>query len=142
MVVMPPQVKDVMTGEPATVSREASLTTAAALMRDGHMGDVLVAEAGRLTGVLTDRDIVIRTVAEGRDPASVTVGEVCSTDVIAVSPDDDSDHAVRLMREKAVRRLPVVDGGRLVGVVSIGDLAMEKDARSALSDISAAVPNT
>ncbi|MQA95748.1 MAG: CBS domain-containing protein [Streptosporangiales bacterium] len=139
---MPAQVKDVMTGDPTTVSREASLTKAAALMRDGHMGDVLVAESGRLTGVLTDRDIVIRAVAEGRDPASVTVGEVCSTDVVALSPDDDSDHAVRLMRDRAVRRLPVVDNGRIVGIVSIGDMAVEKDERSALSDISAAPPNT
>jgi CBS domain-containing protein len=80
-------------------------------------------------------------VASGRDPKSTTVGEISSGKVTAVTPDDDTDHAVSLMRENALRRLPVLDGGQPVGIVSIGDLAVERDSRSALADISAAPPN-
>lgn len=139
---MAPLVKDVMTGDPATVSPNTPLTEAAAVMRDGHTGDVLIAEGRHLMGVLTDRDIVVRVVAESRDPGSVTVADACSGDLVTLSPNDDSDHAARLMREHAVRRLPVVDDGDLIGIVAIGDLAVEKDEQSALADISAADPNT
>lgn len=139
---MSPQVKDVMTGDPLTVSSNAPLVTAAAMMRDQHVGDVLVVDAGQLTGVLTDRDIVVRVIAESRDPGAITAGDVCSTDVVTVNPDNYSDHAAQLMREHSVRRLPVVMDQNLVGVVSIGDLAVENDERSALADISVAEPNT
>jgi CBS domain-containing protein len=90
---------------------------------------------------LTDRDVVVRAVAEGRDPKSIKVGEIVSEDVATVTPDEPVDKVVSLMREKAIRRVPVVDGGRPVGVVSLGDLAVERDSKSALADISAAEPN-
>lgn len=138
---MAQKVRDIMTGVPVTLERNQSLVDAARMMRDAAIGDVLVTDNGRLIGVLTDRDIVVRAVAEARDPGLTTVGEVCSPQVTTVEPDDDLDTAVRLMREQAIRRLPVVDDGRAVGIVSLGDLAVERDERSALADISAAPPN-
>jgi CBS domain-containing protein len=101
----------------------------------------VVEEEGRAAGILTDRDIVVRAIAEGRDPGSTTVGEVCSSDLTTLTPDQSIDDAVRLMREHDVRRLPVVQDGRPVGIVSLGDLAVELDPDSALADISAAPPN-
>ena len=117
------------------------MRTAATQMRQADIGDVVVLKDGAVCGIVTDRDVVVRAVADGKDPDKTTVGEVCSAQVVAVSPDDNEDDAVRIMREKAVRRLPVVDGGRPVGIVSIGDLAMERDQGSALADISAAPGN-
>ena len=110
-------------------------------MRDEEVRGVLVIQDGKLCGLLTDRDIVVRAVAEGRDPSKTQVGEVASTDVATLAPDQDVGEAIRLMREKHVRRLPVVEGGRPVGIVSLGDLAVERDPDSVLADISAAPPN-
>jgi CBS domain-containing protein len=136
------KVREIMTGAPVSLERNQSLVDAARMMRDAAIGDVLVTDGGRLVGVLTDRDIVVRCLAEARDPGMTTVGECCSSEALAtISPDEDSDNAVRIMRERAVRRLPVVEDGQPVGVISIGDLAVEKDERSALADISAAPPN-
>ena len=117
-------VRDIMTPEPATLEATATVMHAAELMREQDIGDVVVLEDDRLYGILTDRDIVVRVLAERNDPAAVTVGEVCS-------------------REKAIRRLPVVeDDGVVVGIVSLGDLAAARDRKSALGDISTAAPNT
>jgi len=91
--------------------------------------------------LLTDRDITVRVLAESRDPAETQIGEICSTDLVTLAPEDDLAEAVRLVRERAVRRIPVVEAGRPVGVVSIGDLALEQDEGSALADVSAAPPN-
>jgi len=88
------------------------------------------------------RDIVVRTVAEARDPATTTLADICSHALTTVSPTDSIEQAVQLMRAKAIRRLPVVEGGQAVGIVSLGDLAVERDPSSALGDISAAPPNT
>jgi CBS domain-containing protein len=110
-------------------------------MRDGNIGDIIVLEEGSVSGIVTDRDIVVRVIADGRDPGQVPLRDICSTDLTLLSPTDKVSDAVRLMRERAIRRLPVVQEGRPVGVVSIGDLAMERDERSALADISAAPPN-
>lgn len=134
-------VKDLMTPNPVTVPADAPVLDAARRMRDDHIGDVIVQEESQVCGVVTDRDIVVRTIAEGRDPAATTVGDICSREITTVAPDTGADDAVRLMREKAIRRLPVLEGDRPVGVVSIGDLAIERDERSALRDISAAPPN-
>lgn len=90
---------------------------------------------------MTDRDIVVRGIAEGLDPRTNTLDDICSRTLTTVSPDDSIDTAVSLMREKAIRRLPVVKRGRPVGIVSIGDLAIERDRDSALADVSAAPPN-
>ena len=94
-----------------------------------------------MTGIITDRDIVVRAVADGRDPQSTTVRDASSADVVTVTPDQNLDEAVRLMQEHDVRRMPVVQEGRPAGILSLGDLAVERDPESALADISAASPN-
>jgi CBS domain-containing protein len=138
---MPQTVQEIMSPYPVTVPSTSTVREAAAKIRDENVGDVIVVHGDVAVGILTDRDIVVRAVAEGLDPQRVRVGDVCSADVVTVSPDDRVEHAVQIMRERAVRRLPVVEAGRPVGVVSLGDLALERDPNSALSDISAAVPN-
>jgi len=138
----PQSVGDIMTRPPRTIDVTASVMDAATLMREGDFGDVVVLEDGRLCGILTDRDIVVRVLATGDDPSSVRVGDVCSRVLTTVSERDRISDAVRLIRAKAVRRLPVVDDdGKLVGIVSLGDLALARDPKSALGDISAATPN-
>jgi len=115
---------------------------AAQLMRGNDIGDVIVLEGDRLCGILTDRDIVVRALAEGADPERATVGDICSRELTTIEPSASVGQAVRLMREKAIRRLPVTDeSGHVIGIVSIGDVAVERDRRSALADISAAPPN-
>lgn len=135
-------IREVMTSDPVSLDVHASAAEAARRMREVDTGAVLVTQDGHLKGLLTDRDIVVRAIADGRDPSQVEVREICSADVEAVGPDDDVDRVIRLMRERHVRRVPVVEGDRPVGIVSIGDLAIERDERSALADISAAEPNT
>jgi CBS domain-containing protein len=118
------------------------LDDAARRMKDRNIGDVIVLDGAVVCGVVTDRDIVVRAVAEGLDPKSTTLGEICSRELVTVHPDDSVKDAVQLMRAHALRRLPVLDGFNPVGIVSIGDLAIERDAGSALADISSAAPNT
>ncbi|WP_328441876.1 CBS domain-containing protein [Streptomyces sp. NBC_00444] len=136
------QIRDVMSPGAAAVEPMTTVARAARLMREQNIGDVLVAYDCDLFGVLTDRDIVVRTLAEGRDPDTTTVGSVCTRPpVVTLTPDDTTDRAAELMRRHAVRRLPVVErGGCPVGVVSLGDLATADDPRSALADISRAHP--
>jgi PPOX class probable F420-dependent enzyme len=142
-VPMTRRVRDVMSPGALAVEPMTTLERAAHMMREQNVGDVLVAYDCDLFGVLTDRDIVIRAVAEGRDPHTTTAGSVCTRPpVVTLTPDDTTDHAVELMRQYAVRRLPVVEhGGCPVGMVSLGDLAVTEDPHSALSDISRADPN-
>jgi CBS domain-containing protein len=134
-------IREVMTPQPVTLPASASLQAAALLMREHDIGDVLVVDVdgGSVLGVVTDRDLVVRGLAAGEPWASV--GEVCSTAVLAVSPDDEVSDAVRLMTDRSVRRLAVVQDGELVGVVSLGDLASEFDPASALGEISRASAN-
>ena len=94
-----------------------------------------------MRGILTDRDIVVRAVADGLDVTATHAGDVVSRELVLLSPEDTVERAISLMREHAVRRIPVVDGDRPVGIVSIGDLALERDQESALAEISAAPPN-
>lgn len=139
---MAKSIKEVMKSDPITVGAEAPVTEAAKAMRDADIGDVIVLDdSDQVCGILTDRDIAVRLVAEGRDPTQTKLGEVCSDEVIALKPDDSVSDAVRLMSEKAIRRLPVLEGGKAVGIVSLGDLAEAQDPDSALADISAAPPN-
>jgi CBS domain-containing protein len=138
---MAQKIQDVMTPDPVAIPKTAPVTDAAKAMKDQDIGDVIVRDDGQVCGIVTDRDIVVRVLAEGRDPSSTKVGEVCSDQPVTVTPDADVSEAVRIMREKALRRLPVVDGGRPVGIVSLGDLAIEEDPNSALADISEAAPN-
>ena len=135
------QVKEVMTERPVTLDRTASLAEAAQLMRDRDIGDVIVVEGQDVAGIVTDRDIVIRGVADGADPNRTRVGEVVSGELASVGPDDPVEQAITVMREKAVRRIPVLEGGKLVGIVSLGDLAVERDQSSVLADISEEPPN-
>ncbi|MFV0132740.1 CBS domain-containing protein [Streptomyces sp. HMX87] len=135
-------VRDVMTPGVVAVRPDASLVEAAQLMRSQNIGDVVVADGQRVVGVLTDRDITVRVVAEGIDPLSVGVQSVCTPDPLMVAPHDPVSAAVALMREHAVRRLPVVENGLPVGMVSLGDLAEAEDPGSALADISRAEPDT
>ncbi|EKX66323.1 CBS domain-containing protein [Streptomyces ipomoeae] len=139
---MPQHVRDVMTTDLVTVEPQTSVTAVARKMRDENIGAVLVTEGDRLRGLVSDRDLVVRAVAKGGDLEQTTVAGACSEDLVTVGPDDDVKRAVEVMREHAVRRVPVVDKEQHpVGVVSIGDLAIERDPESALGDISAAEPN-
>jgi CBS domain-containing protein len=135
------RIAEVMTKDPVSVQLDVVLTEAAKLMRDHSIGDVLVTSNGHLCGVLTDRDIVVRAVAENRDPGRTTVGDVCSADIAVLDPGADAADAAKLMRARAIRRVPVVDDGEPVGIVSMGDLAIDRDEKSVLSDISLAPPN-
>lgn len=134
--------KDLMTPNPTTVSTSTPVLEAARTMRDEDIGNVIVTDGDQVCGIVTDRDIVVRAIADGHDPQSCTIGDICSADLVTVSPDDDVQQAITLMRERALRRLPVVENGRPVGIVSLGDLAIEGEGESALADISAAPPNT
>lgn len=139
---MTQHVSDVMTSDLVTVEPQTSVTDVARMMRDENIGAVLVTEGERLRGLVSDRDLVVRALAEGGDPSNTTVADACSDDLVTVGPDDDLRIAVEVMREHSVRRVPVVDQRQHpVGIVSIGDLAIERDPDSALGDISAARPN-
>jgi CBS domain-containing protein len=121
-------IREVMTSNPRTVEADKPVADAAKLMRDEDVGLAPVVEGDRLVGTLTDRDIAIRVVAEGKDPASTSVREVASTDVVTVSPEQDLDEALSLMAQHQVRRVPVVEqDGRLVGVVAQADVARQSD---------------
>lgn len=139
--MMAEYVKDVMTAGVVAVRPDASLVEAAQLMRTQNIGDVVVAEGQDVIGVLTDRDITVRAVADGADPTTVSAQTVCTRNPVTVTPDDRVATAVTLMREHAVRRLPVVENGLPVGMVSLGDVAAVEDPASALADISRAEPD-
>lgn len=134
-------IHDVMTFKLTTLPMSASVLDAARAMRDANIGDVLVVNNGNLCGIVTDRDMVIRAIAEGREPSTTTLANICSQELSTVSPTDSVDHAIQLMRQKALRRLPVVENGHAVGMVSLGDLAQNRDPQSALGEISTAPPN-
>jgi len=134
-------VREVMTANPITLNSEATAQEAAQQMRDAGVGDVLVQSNGKLLGILTDRDIVVRVVAEGKPPEQTRLEDCCTGQLHTLDPDADAEEAVLAMREYAVRRIPVVDNGQVIGIVAIGDLALSRDEHSALADISAAAPN-
>ncbi len=130
-----------MTPGVVSVRPDASLVEAAQLMRAQDIGDVLVTGGDDIIGVLTDRDIALRAVADGADPLTVSAQAVCTPNPVVVSPDDAVTAAVELMRDHAVRRLPVVEDGHAVGMVSLGDLAISENPESALAEISRAAPD-
>jgi len=139
---MPQRISELMTKNPLSMDNTTHLQEVARAMRDNDIGDVVVTKPdGSLCGIVTDRDIVVRGVAEGLDATSATLEDVCSHQLVTVGPDDSVAAAVKAMEEHAIRRLPVTDNGSLVGIVSIGDLAVERDRESALGEISAAPPN-
>ena len=121
-------VQDVMTSNPTSIDAGSSVVEAARIMKQEDVGIVPIVEDGRLVGTVTDRDIAVRVVAEGKDPQSVSVRELASTDLVTIDPQQDLDEALRLMASHQVRRLPVVEkDGRLVGIVAQADVAREAD---------------
>lgn len=137
-----PRVCDVMSTPLITISTVALVREAAQKMRAADVGALVVEEDGKPYGIVTDRDIAIRAVAEGLNPESAPVGSICSKELTTVLPDDDIDSALKLMREKALRRVLVVDYEKApVGIVSLSDLARERDLSSVLAEIKAAPPN-
>ena len=121
-------VRDVMTENPRTVDAGSPVVEAARLMKEEDVGLAPIVEGDRLVGVLTDRDVAVRVVAEGRDPEQIKVSEVASRDLVTLDPQQDLDEALRLMARHQVRRLPVIEeDGRLVGVVAQADVAKEAD---------------
>ena len=122
---MAQSVRDVMTPGVRSVSPSQSLAEAAEVMKGEDVGSVPVVEEGRLAGIVTDRDIVIRAVADRRDPQTVKVDEVASRDLVTVEPEQDLDEALALMARHQVRRLPVVERGQLVGMLAQADVALE-----------------
>ncbi len=134
-------VEEMMTPHPIALPQTASVFDAAQKMRDASIGNVVVLDGQKVCGIVTDRDIVVRAIATGREPRSTKLTDICSRELTTLSPEDSVETAVRLMRQHAVRRLPVVKGDRPVGILTLGDLAIEKDGESALADVSAAPPN-
>ncbi|HEY2865530.1 MAG TPA: CBS domain-containing protein [Pyrinomonadaceae bacterium] len=118
---------DIMTRDVRTATPEMTLGEVAQMMRDGDMGSVPVVEEGRLTGIVTDRDIVVRCIAEGRN-ADTPISDAMTTEIFSVTPDDFVFEAVRLMGDRQVRRIPVIDDdGRLAGIISMADVALETE---------------
>jgi CBS domain-containing protein len=134
-------VEQIMTTNPRTVNVDDTVKDAAVVMRDSDIGDVIVIEDGQVSGILTDRDIAVRAVAEGRDADATPVSDICTSGIEAMEPDASVDDALRKMRDEDIRRLPVVKNGRPVGIISLGDLAVDREPDSTLADISAAAPD-
>jgi CBS domain-containing protein len=135
------KVREIMTPNPVGVYYEQTIGEAARVMRDAGVGAVLVVNGDSLGGVVTDRDLVIRGLAEGAG-ADAPVGPLCSAKLVGVDAEADIADAQRLMRENAVRRLPVIEGGQIVGIISLGDLAVCVDSESPLAAVSQAEANT
>ena len=134
-------VGEFMTTRLVTMDGNDTLIAAAQEMRDSAIGDVVVTDGDNVVGIVTDRDIAVRGVAENMDPTATRLNQITSKDVVTVSQNDDAVAAADLMRTYAVRRLPVVEDGRLIGLISMGDLAVEREPQSVLADISADAPN-
>ena len=135
------KVRQVMTAEPVRMHEGATVSEAARAMRDANIGAVLVERDGHVSGIVTDRDLVVRALADGPAGANRRLKDVCTASVLSVGPDDDTDAVIALMRQKKIRRVPVLDGGRdAIGILSLGDMAIQRDAESVLGQISAAPP--
>ena len=125
---MAKSIREAMTSNPCSIDADKSVAYAAKMLRDEDVGIAPVVEGDRLVGVLTDRDVAVRVVAEGLDPEKVKVSEVASRDVVTLDPQQDLDEALRLMARHQVRRLPVVEeDGRLVGILAQADVARHAD---------------
>jgi CBS domain-containing protein len=135
------RMRDIMSAAPVCMASGDSVSAAAMAMKRHGIGTVLVQSGGRLSGLVTDRDIAVRVLAENRDPRTTRIGDICNRELVVLGPDDDVAQATRLVRERAVRRIPVLQDGTPVGVVSMSDLALAQDATSALAGISSAPPN-
>lgn len=138
---MAQKIKEVMTTGVTTCDHDATLVEAAQAMERDDIGNVLVVENGNACGILTDRDIVVRGVAKGLDAATARVADLCSHELVTLSPDASVEEAKKLMAQRAVRRLPVVEKGKPVGIVSLGDIAIGSNGERPLEAISAAPSN-
>ena len=136
------EVRQVMTAAPDAVRLTSTLQEASRIMKDKDIGDVLVEDAkGQLSGIITDRDLAIRAIAEGADPTTTKVSTVYTKDITTLAPTDTVQDAMGKMRANDVRRLPVVEGGKAIGIVSLGDISVETAPNSLLADISTASPD-
>src|SRR6201996_8314325 len=131
-----------MSAAPVCMAPDESVSDAARAMKQHGVGTVLLLTDGRLSGLVTERDITVRVLAENRDPRTTQIGDICSSELVVLDPDDDLARAARLVRDRAVRRIPVLRDGIPVGVVSTGDLALEKDATPVRSGMYPAPPNS
>ena len=122
-------VRELMTTAPITVQPDATLGEVAVLMKQEDCGSIPVVEDGRLVGIVTDRDIVIRGVAAGSDPKTQRVSTVMSADPVTIRPDDDLTDAEKVMADRQIRRLPVVENGKLVGIIVTAQIARAADKR-------------
>jgi CBS domain-containing protein len=122
-------VREAMTEDPRSIGASASVVEAARLMREEDTGSLPITDDEQLVGMLTDRDIATRVVAEAADPKMTSVGDIYSRDLISVEPDEDLDEALRLMARHQVRRLPVVENGKLVGIVAQADIALTENEK-------------
>jgi CBS domain-containing protein len=136
------KIRELMTSAPVAVAPSDPVAEAAKAMREHGIGAVLVTDQGKLAGLVTDRDIAVRVLAQGRDPRDVPVSEIASREIVVIGPDGDTEDAARLIAERAVRRIPIVEDGVAIGVVSLGDLELAKKERTPLADVSAAPPGT
>jgi CBS domain-containing protein len=134
--------RDIMSAAPVCMAPGDSVSAAAAAMKRHGIGTVLVRAGGTLSGLVTDRDITVRVLAENRDPRITRIGDICSRELVVLGPDDDVAQAARLVRDRAVRRIAVLQDGTPVGVVSVGDLALAQGATSARSGLSSAPPDS
>jgi CBS domain-containing protein len=130
-----------MTRDPVVLPESATVRQAARAMWENDIGAVIVNRNGQVVGVVTDRDITVRAIASGMQPDKTRLGDICSRRLVAVSPDEPVEQIVDTMRRKALRRLPVLEDGKPVGIVALGDLAIQRDPDSTLAAISAAPPN-
>jgi CBS domain-containing protein len=117
------KMRDIMSSAPVCMASTETVSAVAKAMKEHGVGTVLVLADGQISGLVTDRDIAVRVLAENRDPVTTLAGEICSSEVAVLSPDDGVEQAERLIRERAIRRIPVLQDGIPVGMVSIGDLA-------------------
>ena len=124
---MAESVRDAMSEDPRSIGTSAAVVEAARLMREADIGSLPITDDENLVGVITDRDITMRVVAQAADPQRTPVGDVCSRDVISVAPESDLEEALQLMARHQVRRLPVVENGRLVGIVAQADIALREN---------------
>ncbi len=132
-------IRDLMTSNPESCPPSATVLDAAKVMATQDVGPVPIVDGDRLVGIVTDRDLVVRVLAEGRDPSATALGDIASSDLVTVQPDSDVSEALNLMSQHQVRRLLVTDGDRLVGIVAQADVARateEEDTGGVVQDIS------
>jgi CBS domain-containing protein len=135
------RVSDVMSPDVVSVQLHDTLADAARAMREHNIGDVIVLNGDQLFGIVTDRDIVIRGIAEGFRAGVTEVKDIASKHVTSISPEDYVDDAMQTMKNEAIRRLPVVENGKVIGVISLGDVVLQEEPETVAADISAAPPN-